>query len=110
MIRGITVTLFEKQKTGEDAFGAPIWKETQKPVANVLVGEPTTDDVVSSQQLYGKRVAYVLALPKGDVNVWDNVTVEFWGQKFRTFGGVTQGIDSMVPGPWNRKVRVERFE
>ena len=110
MIHGITVMLHIRQQAGKDAFGAPIWEETLQPVKNVLVGEPATDDIVNSQQLYGKRIAYVLAIPKGDTNSWEDVTVEFWGQKFRAFGGVAQGIDHLIPGPWNKKVRVERFE
>mgnify|MGYP000559187336 FL=1 len=28
MIKGITVTLYEKEKINEDAFGKPIYKET----------------------------------------------------------------------------------
>ena len=110
MIRGITVLLYSKRQAGTDAFGAPVWAETPVPVKNVLVGEPSTDDIVNSQQLYGKRIAYVLAIPKGDANSWEDVTVAFWGQKFRTYGGVIQGIDAMIPGPWNKKVKVERCE
>ena len=27
----------------------------------------------------------------------------------RTFGGVTQGIEDMIPLPWNKKVKVEHY-
>lgn len=37
MIKGITVTLYEKEKINEDAFGKPIYKETPIKVKNVLV-------------------------------------------------------------------------
>ncbi len=110
MIRGITITLHVKQQAGKDAFGTPVWEETLTPVKNVLVGEPSTEDIVNSQQLYGKRVAYVLAIPKGDTNSWEDAAVEIWGKQYRTFGGVIQGIDDLVPGPWNQKVKVERIE
>ena len=110
MIHGIEVTLYEKTQTGTDPFGAPEVYETPVTVQNVLVGEPSTEDMVSDIQLYGKRLAYTLALPKGDDHDWNDVTVAFFGQKFRTYGGVTQGIDSLVPLAWNRKVRVERIE
>ena len=109
MIHGITVRLYVKTQTGTDDFGAPVFEETPKEVCNVLVGEPTSEDIVSSLQLYGKRIAYTLAIPKGDEHDWDNVTVEFFGQKFRTYGGVTQGIENMIPLAWNKKVKVERY-
>lgn len=110
MIRGITVTLYEKQQTGTDAFGAPVYAETPVPVPNVLVGEPTAEDVVNALQLYGKRTAYTLAIPKGDAHAWEDAAVEFFGRRWRCFGGVTEGIEAMLPLAWNRKVRVERYE
>lgn len=110
MIHGITVRLYEKTQTGTDAFNAPIFSETPVEVKNVLIGEPNTDDIVNSLQLYGKRIAYTLAIPKGDEHDWEDVTVEFFGQKFRTYGGVVQGIEELVPLCWNKKVKVERIE
>lgn len=109
MIHGITVLLYEKQKAGVDAFNAPVYTEVAVEVPGVLVGEPTTEDLVSDLQLYGKHTAYTLAIPKGDTHGWENVTVEFFGRKWRTFGGVTQGIEDMIPLPWNKKVKVERY-
>lgn len=108
MIRGIDVILYRKQQNGEDAFGAPVFEEKPEAVHNVLVGEPTAEDLVNELQLYGKRLAYTLALPKGDTHDWHDVTVEFFGQRFRTYGDVTEGIEAMIPLRWNRKVKVER--
>lgn len=110
MIHGITILLYRKTQTGTDAFGAPIFEETPIEVPNVLIGEPTADDVVNNLQLYGKRIAYTLGIPKGDTNDWENVTVAFFGQKFRTYGGVVQGIAELIPLDWNKKVKVERYE
>lgn len=109
MIRGITILLYEKRQTGTDAFHAPIYEETPVEVPNVLVGEPSAEDIVNEMQLYGKRIAYTLAIPKGDTHDWNDVTVEFLGQKWRTYGGVTQGIEAMIPLSWNKKVKVERY-
>ncbi len=109
-IRGIDIIRYEKKQTGVDGFGAPIYAETAEVVHNVLIGEPGAEELVGDMQLLGKKLAYTLALPKGDNRDWDNVTVEFFGQKFRTYGGVTEGIEAMIPGRWNRKVKVERFE
>lgn len=109
MLKGIDITLYTKVKTGEDGFHAPIYAETPVTVHNVLVGEPTSEDIVNDLQLYGKRIAYMLGIPKGDTNNWEDSTVEFFGQKFRTYGGVTQGIEDLVPLCWNKKVKVERY-
>ncbi len=109
MIHGITIRLYTKTQTGTDAFNAPIFEELPVDVPNVLIGEPTTEDIVNDLNLYGKRIAYILGIPKGDNRDWENVTVEFFGQKFKTYGGVTQGIDEMIPLAWNKKVKVERY-
>jgi hypothetical protein len=36
--------------------------------------------------------------------------VEFFGQRFRTIGFPTQGIEELIPLAWNKKVKVERYE
>ena len=79
MLRGIDVILYERHKTGEDAFHTPVYEETPVTVHNVLVGEPDAAAVVSELQLNGRRLAYVLALPKGDEHDWANAAVEFFG-------------------------------
>lgn len=109
-MQGIDIIRYNKTQTGADGFGAPIYSESPEVVHNVLIGEPATEDIVNDLQLYGKRLAYTLALPKGDSHDWDNITVEFFGQKFRTYGAVTEGIEAMIPLRWNRKVKVERYE
>lgn len=109
MIHGITVRLYEKTQTGTDDFNAPIYAETPVDVPGVLVGEPTTEDIVNDLQLYGKHIAYTLGIPKGDAHNWENVTVEFFGQKFRTYGGVTQGIEDLIPLAWNKKGKIEEY-
>lgn len=50
MLKGIDIILYEKTKTGEDAFHAPIYTETPVTVHNVLVGEPATEDIVNDLQ------------------------------------------------------------
>lgn len=110
MIRGVDVLLYTRTQTGEDDFHAPIWRETPVTVHNVLIGEPDTAAVVNELQLTGRRLAYVLAIPKGDAHDWDDVTVEFFGRKWRTYGGVTEGMEAMLPLAWNKQVKVERYE
>lgn len=108
-MKGITITLYDKAKVGEDDFHAPIYEETAIPVENVLIGEPSTDQITEDMNLYGKRLAYTLAIPKGDAHDWKDKKVEFFGEVFRTYGEPTQGIEHLIPLSWNKKVKVERY-
>lgn len=109
MITGIDVILHTKTQTGTDPFGAPVYTQTAQTVHNVLIGEPTTEEIIDELQLYGKRLAYTLAIPKGDTHNWEDVEVEFFGEKFHTYGTVVQGIEHLVPLSWNKKVKVEAY-
>lgn len=114
MIRGISVQLLKKTQQGLDPFGAPIYVETTETVDNVLVGQPTTDDVTQALSLYGRKVVYWLAIPKGDAHDWDDVRVilpEPFPGTYRTVGLPVAGVEAnMPPLPWNKKVMVERYE
>ncbi len=109
-MRGITVGLHVRTQTGEDALNNPIYSSSVENVDNVLVGEPTTDDITSSINLYGKRIQYMLGIPKGDAHNWKDTEVEIFGRTFRTFGDTIEGIEANIPTPWHKKVRVERCE
>lgn len=110
MIKGTTVTLISKQKTGLDPFGAPIYADIEIPVDNVLVSPTSSEDVVSQLSLTGRKAVYTLAIPKGDTNTWENQEVRFFGERWRVFGIPLQGIDDLIPLSWNKKVSVERYE
>lgn len=110
MIKGITVILVDKIRDSVDPFGAPIYQDAEIPVDNVLVTPSTTDDMVNQLNLTGKKAVYTLAIPKGDEHDWEDKEVRFFGQTWRTFGFVTQGIDHLIPLDWNKKVMVERYE
>lgn len=109
MLKGIDITLYTKTQTGEDDAHNPVYEETPVTVHNVLVGEPSAEEITTELQLTGRRLAYTLAIPKGDTHDWTDAKVEFFGQTFRTCGGVVQGIESMIPLRWNKKVQVVRF-
>lgn len=108
-MRGITVILYDKVQIGMDDFNRPIYEDVPLNIENVLIGEPTTDQIVDELNLSGKRLAYTLAIPKGDSHEWTDRKVEFFGEVFRTFGKPTQGIDHLIPLDWNKKVKVERY-
>ncbi|MCK1219599.1 hypothetical protein [Streptococcus uberis] len=109
-IHGIQITLIDKQVVSVDPFGTPVVKDVEILVDNVLVSPTTTDDVTNQLSLTGKKAVYTLAIPKGDMHDWENKEVIFFGQKWRTVGFATEGIESMIPLEWNKKVMVERYE
>lgn len=110
MIKGTPIKLLVTTQTGIDPFHKPIFNEEWVTIDNVLIGEPNTDDVINEMNLSGKRIAYTLAIPKGDTNDWTNKQVQFFGQTFKTVGIPTQGIDENIPLLWNKKVKVYSYE
>lgn len=109
MIKGMTVQLVEETTTGTDGFGMPIVSETLVDVEDVLVGQPTTDDVNTSISMYGKKCEFVLGIPKTDTHDWTDRTVVIFGDRYRTIGYPMRGIDENIPLRWNRNVKVERY-
>ena len=55
MIKGITVTLYEKEKINEDPFGKLIYKETPTKVENVLVAPTNTSRGFGCAELNGEK-------------------------------------------------------
>lgn len=108
-MKGTTVQLVVGTVTSYDPFGAPIEKEELVEVEDVLVGQPTTDEVTDTAQVYGKHIAYVLGIPKGDTNDWTNTFVYIWGDKYRTIGYPTTGEQDNIPLRWGKNVKVERY-
>lgn len=109
MIKGTKVILIQKKETGTDGFGAPIYEEEQIEVNDVLVGEPSSDDVSNEMSLFGKKLAYTLAIPKGDTHDWIDTEVIIFGQKYKTYGYPIEGIEENIPLRWHKKVKVERY-
>ena len=110
MIKGITVTLINKVEVGRDIFDHPIYEEVETQVDNVLVSPTSTDDIVNTMNLTGKKAEYTLAIPKGDTNSWEDAEVLFFDKRWRTFGIPIEGIEHLIPLDWNKKVMVERYE
>ena len=111
LLKGITVVLITKTETGRDAFNRPITAEIREPVDNVLVSPVSQTDVavISELAMNGKKAKYQLAIPKGDTHSWEDAEVEFFGERWKTAGYSTIGIEELIPLEWNRKVLVERY-
>ena len=108
-IKGIPVTLYERTQTGVDEAHAPIYTEVPVTVENVLIGEPSADDITNELNLTGHRLAYTLAVPKGDAHEWTHCRVDFFGKPFKVYAPPTEGIDALIPLAWNKKVKVESY-
>ena len=109
-LKGIPVTLVNLVKTGTDPFGADVVTEKATVVDNVLVAPLNSDELANELNLTGRRISYILGIPKGDSHKWENAIVEFFDDRFKTVGSPTQGIEDMIPLQWNKKVKVERIE
>lgn len=108
-MKGMTVQLVKKTQSGTDPFGAPIETEEIVDVPDCLVGQPTSDDIAATMEMYGKNIAYVVGVPKGDENEWVDTDVIIWGERFRTIGYPMTGIQENIPLRWGKNVKVERY-
>ena len=109
-IHGIPITLIDKQLVSKDPFGSPVVKDVEITIDNVLVAPATTEDVTNQMSLTGKKISYTIGIPKGDAHDWEEKEVRFFGKRWRTVGIPLEGIESMMPLEWNKKVMVERYE
>lgn len=113
-MNGKTVYLFDKIKTGEDPFGAPIYKEKREKIENVLIGQPQTTPITDSQNIQGKRGRFLLGIPKKDTHVWENKDVEFelCGRvyKCKTVAFAYVGQSELIPGPWKGYIEAEYYD
>lgn len=108
-MKGMTVQLIVKTQTDTDPFGAPIYSEEQVDINDVLVGSPSTSDYLSILELTGKRISYVLGIPKTDNHDWTDAEVIIWGERYRTVGLPQTGIQENIPLRWRANVMVERY-
>ena len=114
MIRGQTVTLYAQTQTGTDDFNRPIYTETPVTVANVLIGEPSSDEITTATDLYGKKILFMLGIPKGNTNDWQDKKVSWTmpngsTMTVQTFGFPIFGVEANIPGPWHMKVRCAAY-
>ena len=109
-IHGIPIILIDKQVVSTDPFGSPIVEDVEITIDNVIVAPATTEDVTNQMSLTGKKISYTIGIPKGDTHDWEEKEVRFFGKRWKTVGIPLEGIESMMPLEWNKKVMVERYE
>lgn len=113
-MRGTAVTLYEQTLTGYDSFNAPIYTEKETTVYDVLIGEPTTDDITTATELFGKTLVCMLGIPKGDTHDWTDKKISWvdaYGEThyLQTFGFPITGIEANIPTRWHKKVRCAAY-
>ena len=108
-MKTMTVQLVVKTQDGTDPFGAPIETEEIVDVPGCLVGQPSTDEISQTLEMYGKQIAYVVGIPKGDTHTWVDTDVIIWGERFKTIGFPQTGIQENIPISWGQNVKVERY-
>lgn len=108
-MKTMTVQLAVKTEGAPDPFGMPTETEQLIDVPGCLVGQPSTDDIAQTMEMYGKKIAYVVGVPKGDANSWVDTDVIIWGERFRTIGYPETGIQGNIPLKWGQNVKVERY-
>ena len=111
MMNGITVTLYDRNAVGLDTLNTPIYTETAVTVDNVLVAPMSSEEVLQTYTLTGRKAVYQMAIPKGDSHEWTaGKKVSFFGEDWRIIGLPEEGIEHLIPLSWNKKVKVERYE
>lgn len=109
-IKGQMIYLWDQIETGTNPLGKKLYKKQKVPIKNVIIAQPSTEDVEATINLTGRKAEYLLGIPKGDKHDWDGKEVEFYGKTWRVIGTPTQGMPHMMPLDWNKKVLVERYE
>lgn len=111
LLKGIPVVLITKTVIGKDGFNRDITEDVRETVENVLVAPVSQTDVavINELAMNGKKAVYQLAIPKGDTHNWEDAEIEFFGERWRSVGMTTQGLEHLIPLQWNKKVLVDRY-
>ena len=110
MLKGVDVTLYVNNQVSVDDFNRPVYEQTTETVHNIIIEPASNEAIMSEYELYGKRIAYTLHIPKDDTHEWSDTIVEFYGNKYRTYGDCLIYDPNLTPLSWNKKVKVERYE
>ena len=107
-MRGETVTLVEKVKTGVDPGGDAVWATTETPVDNVLVADGAQDNLSGSTRPDGITVAKTLYFPR----TWSyhslrGASVRIDTVDYEVIGDPRPYDGGMKPTAWNMAVKVK---
>lgn len=110
MIKGEKVTLIQKVQSGKDGFNHAVFTDTEIDVENVLVSPASSQDILDTVNLTGKKAVLTLCIPKSDTHEWENTKVRIRGKYYRTIGQPQHYTEANVPLRWNDTIQVENYE
>lgn len=109
-MRGETVTVLARTKTGVDAGNNPTWASARIPVDNVLVSPPSGSNAGGTRP-DGQTVSATLCFPRSYAGpALRNLDIEVRGAKFHVVGDPMPVDGDMKPTAWNMAVDVTRSE
>lgn len=109
-MRGETVTVLSRRKTGVDAGNNPIWAPVRIPVENVLIGPPSGSNAGDTRP-DGQTVTASLYFPRSYTGpALRNLDIEVRGAVFHVVGDPMPVDGNMKPTLWNMVVDISRSE
>jgi hypothetical protein len=109
MLSGANVTVLLPVEGNRDRFGNPVETYEPREVPDVLIAEPSTEDMEAARA-EGVTLAYTLHFPKSYAGPLEGALVELpepFGGEYRVVGDPRPYMDANTPGRWDRPVRVE---
>lgn len=106
LLKGETVLVQTRTKTGVDAFNSPIYTTSEVSVANVLVSPSTPADNISAMHPEGVRVKYMLHFPKSYTGNLQGLKIRVRGSLYDVIGSPDHYTLENTPGEWWLPVEV----
>lgn len=107
-MRGETVTVCKRTKTGTDPGGGEIWELTQETVDDVLVADGAQNNSTDSIRPDGIDVACTLHFPRTYTDSLRGAEIVVRGETYTVLGDPLAYRGGISPTRWNRKVECKR--
>lgn len=110
MIRGETVWVLDRSRTGVDAHGNALYESKRVEVEDVLVCPRPPREAPEDNRPNGAVVAFTLHFPKSYDGDLYGKSVEVRGRTCRVLGRPMRYASGNVPGRWNMAVEAEAVD
>ncbi|MDO4800611.1 MAG: hypothetical protein Q4A15_00450 [Prevotellaceae bacterium] len=112
IVKGSSVTLYEKTVIGTDEFGHDIYDEIPVNVSNVFIQPVSDDAIVNNIEVAGTHNSYVLHIPKKDTHRWEDSKVDLPSPYNVTVKTYSNGLifrEDLAPLDWNKQIKAEIY-
>lgn len=109
-MRGETVVVKRRMRSGTGPGNTPIYEDVETPVDNVLIAPGARQDVVDSNRPDGTEVAWNLSFPKTFTGSLRNAKISVYGEDFEVIGDPRPYPNHLTPTAWNLPVEVRRTD